>query len=248
MNIGLVQATHKVLEKAEYGLGLLSGGTYTTASLTTKAGLAAVARRVARNFVVGEVAEKALTPVMSAGLSLLAQANINVDPNAVRAGMLALQATGVLKKAKLRAKVLWKADPQGSAARAIKKGAMREGERQVLRHRFVALHGESALNGKNAHHMIPLEALDDPDIARAVKKASKANWDYSDPGINGAITKQYHGPHLQYNADVKEWLKNQMRLRESKGKLNTNADYATLLDDCVNHFKAKLGPDYDLLP
>jgi len=100
----VAKTTHSVLEKAEYTLGLFTGGTYTMAALTTRAGLIAVAKTVARNYVVGEVAGQLVTPVMQAGLDLLAQANINVNPTYVRAGMLALQGTGLIKAAKAKLK------------------------------------------------------------------------------------------------------------------------------------------------
>jgi len=43
--------SHKVLEVAEYGGGLLTGGTYTAATLTTKAGFRALLKTIARNYV-----------------------------------------------------------------------------------------------------------------------------------------------------------------------------------------------------
>jgi len=143
---------------------------------------------------------------------------------------------------------MWNADPEGSATRAIKKGAMRETERRVLRDRFVAQNGKAAMEIRHAHHMIPMELLDDREIATAVKRASKANWDYSDPNVNGAIAKQYHGPHAQYNADVKEWLKREINDRKVNGGLTTDAEYASLLAECVNYHRPLLGSQYDLLP
>jgi regulation of enolase protein 1 (concanavalin A-like superfamily) len=96
----VAEQTHKNLERAEDALGLFTGGTYSAASILTKAGLKALVKTVARNYIENEIAEAALTPVMSAGLSYLAQLNINVSPTMVRAGMLAVQATGVVKAAK----------------------------------------------------------------------------------------------------------------------------------------------------
>jgi hypothetical protein len=63
-----------------------------------------------------------------------------------------------------------------------------------LRARFVARDGQAAMNDRSAHHMIPVDVVKDRDIALALKKAAKADWDFSDPSGNGAIVKQYTGP------------------------------------------------------
>ncbi len=96
----VADSSHKVLETAEYGLGLFTGGTYTAASFVTKAGLKAVVKTVAKNYIEDEIAEAALTPVMNVAMGMAEGAG--VSPTMVRAGMLSLQATAAVKAGKPR--------------------------------------------------------------------------------------------------------------------------------------------------
>ena len=96
----VAEQAHKNLERAELVLGLASGGVYSMASLTTKAGLAALVKTVAKNYVTDQIASAALTPVMTAAMSMAQQAGIPINPVYLQAGLLALQATACVKGVK----------------------------------------------------------------------------------------------------------------------------------------------------
>ena len=98
----VAETTHKNLERAEIVLGVATGGSYSAATLATKWGLAKFALHVAAELAANEygLVDRAAAPVV--GSVITAAERIGLNPKYVQVGCVALQATGVVKKFKLR--------------------------------------------------------------------------------------------------------------------------------------------------
>ena len=94
----IAETTHNVLEVVETGGALLTGGTYTAATLATKAGFKALIKTVARNYIINKATEAAITPLMNTAMTYAAEAG--VSPTYLQVGMLAMQTSGLVKAAK----------------------------------------------------------------------------------------------------------------------------------------------------
>ena len=96
----VADTSHKALERAEFTLGLATGGTYSAATLLTKQGLKLLVKRAARNWAEDKLVEAGLSPAVApvAAAAAAAAAELGLNATYVQAGALALQATGVVKK------------------------------------------------------------------------------------------------------------------------------------------------------
>jgi hypothetical protein len=226
----VANTTHQVLEKAEYTLGLVTGGTYTAASFTTKAGLAAIAKTVARNYVIGELAEQGLTPVINGALSLLAQANINVSPNLVRAGLLALQASGAIKAGKAKLKTAprpfeWhlggKAKPSGINFSEVRWTKVSDAAYDAITAEF-----------NNTRRAAFLKSLaNDPAKVKAMKKAglTKGDIDAMKAGNCPAGYEVHHKKPRRFGGGNED--DNLMLVRSTPGDLNMHSQLTNLQGD-----------------
>ena len=100
---------------------------------------------------------------------------------------------------------------------------------------MVEAYGPEALNGMEAHHGIPLQLINDPQVGPIIRMAAEDGFDIN--GVeNGIIAPENHGPHPEYTADIKQWI------IKASGEVKSTADAKTLLDLIVND--ARLSVDY----
>ena len=191
----VAETTHFVLEKAEWTLGLASGGTYTGVKLLSRAGLAAVARTMARNYGIGKI----VNPVMEDAVVMAADAGLN--PTYVSVACLGLQGVGVMKAAKARLRPFTPPSPTTALQKALKHP---DAARHDLREAMLDRWGESAGVDRYAHHLIPLELAKERDTGRILAKAAKGGFNIN--GVdNGKFfeTWDHPGSHPGYTEYVR---------------------------------------------
>jgi len=106
---------------------------------------------------------------------------------------------------------------------------------RTLRATFVAKYGEQFMAGMEAHHLIPLQLLKDPQILNILREAAQDPEPFWFNGLeNGLAIEEQLGPHPGYTAFVREQI-----LRNYTGTPGGTADLLRFLTD---EFKGYFDP------
>jgi len=92
--------------------------------------------------------------------------------------------------------------------------------------------------GNEAHHGIPLQLINDPQVGPIIKQAAEEGFEFNG-AENGVIAPENHGPHLDYNAYVKDWI-----LKDS-GEITGPDGARSLLNGIVEDARNSVGYWFD---
>ena len=159
-----------------------------------------------------------------------------VSPSLVKAGVLAVQGTALVKAAKGKVRDV----PRGAHPTSDSVHVAISQRKRATDH----LKDELRLadgDGFNAHHLIPVEALDLSDVGSIMLKAAQGGFHFNG-AVNGRKMGAQHGfgqstvTHNQHNADVIA----EIRRRAQQGKIFADASAAKEVEKIAVQFREKI--------
>jgi hypothetical protein len=114
-----------------------------------------------------------------------------------------------------------------------------DAERRRLRQSMVKELGEEAMIDKEAHHGIPVQLVEDPEVRGIIERAARGGFNLSG-GENGVAAPWNHGSHPDYTTEIKDLIK------LNSARAGTPQGARGVLDSIVTHVRENLGDFFDL--